>query len=71
VALPVDAERTECRCSAHCEAVVYSCDIIFVTGRLGTQNVKGKTIPLQAWTGLEVSRKLRLPDFKTIGTLRW
>jgi len=29
---------------------------------------KGKTIPLQAWTGLEVSRRLRLPDFKTIGT---
>jgi hypothetical protein len=24
------------------------------------------TIPLQAWTGPEVSRKLRLPDFKTI-----
>jgi hypothetical protein len=29
---------------------------------------KVKTIPLQAWTGPEVSRKLRLPDFKTIGT---
>jgi len=32
---------------------------------------KGKAIPLQAWTGLEGSRTLRLPDFKTIGTLRW
>jgi len=32
---------------------------------------KGKAIPLQAWTGPEVSRKLRLPDFKTIGTRRW
>ena len=30
-------------------------------------NVKDKTIPLQAWTGREVSRRLRLPDFKTIG----
>jgi len=40
VVLPVDAERTECRCSAHCEAVVYSCDIIFVTGRLSTQTVE-------------------------------
>jgi len=30
--------------------------------------LKGKPVPLQAWTGLEVSRKLRLPDFKTIGT---
>jgi len=28
-----------------------------------------KQIPLQAWTGLEVS--LRLPDFKKIGTWRW
>jgi len=29
---------------------------------------KVKAIPLLAWTGLEVSRRLRLPDFKTIGT---
>jgi hypothetical protein len=29
---------------------------------------KGKTIPLQAWTGPEGSRRLRLADFKTIGT---
>jgi len=29
---------------------------------------KGKTIPLQAWTGPEGSRRLRLPNFKTIGT---
>ena len=29
---------------------------------------KGRTIPLQAWTGPEDSRRLRLPDFKTIGT---
>jgi hypothetical protein len=27
-----------------------------------------KAIPLQAWTGLEGSRRLRLPDFMTIGT---
>jgi hypothetical protein len=25
--------------------------------------VKGKAIPLQAWTGPEGSRRLRLPDF--------
>jgi hypothetical protein len=30
--------------------------------------VKGKAIPLQAWTGPEGSRRLRLPDFMTIGT---
>jgi hypothetical protein len=27
-----------------------------------------KITPLQAWRGTEVSRRLRLPDFKTIGT---
>ena len=32
---------------------------------------KGKAIPLQAWTGPEGSRRLRLPEFKTIGTWRW
>jgi hypothetical protein len=41
----------------------------------GTMNVintvKGKAIPLQAWTGPEDSRRLRLPDFKTIGAWRW
>jgi hypothetical protein len=29
---------------------------------------KGKEIPLQIWTSPEGSRRLRLPDFKTIGT---
>jgi len=29
---------------------------------------KGETIPLQAWTGPEGYRSLRLPDFKTVGT---
>ena len=29
---------------------------------------KGKAIPLQAWTGPEGSRRMRLPDFKTVGT---
>ena len=28
---------------------------------------KGKAVPLQAWTGYAGSRRLRLPDFKTIG----
>jgi hypothetical protein len=32
---------------------------------------KGKAIPLQALTGPEVSRRLRLPDFKTICAWRW
>jgi hypothetical protein len=29
---------------------------------------KGKAIPLEAWTGPESSRRLRLPEFKIIGT---
>jgi len=32
---------------------------------------KGKAIPLQAWTGPAGSRRMRLPDFKTIGIRRW
>jgi len=35
---------------------------------LGDLKGKGKAIPLQAWTGPEGSRRLRLPDFKTIYT---
>jgi hypothetical protein len=31
-------------------------------------NVKVKAFLLQAWTGLEGFRRLRLPDFKTVGT---
>jgi len=27
--------------------------------------VKGKSVPLQAWTGPEGSRKLRFPDYMT------
>jgi hypothetical protein len=30
--------------------------------------IKGKAFPLQVCTGLEGSRRLRLPDFKTIST---
>jgi hypothetical protein len=33
--------------------------------------VEGKATPLQAWTGPEGSRRLRLPDFKTVGTWMW
>jgi hypothetical protein len=34
------------------------------------QIIMVKVIPLQAWTGPEGSSRLRLPDFKTIGTGR-
>jgi hypothetical protein len=30
-----------------------------------------KAVPVQAWTGPKGSRRLRLPDFKTVGTLAW
>jgi len=39
-----------------------------VMGSVAPTKCKGKAVPLQAWTGPEGSRKLRLPDFKTIGT---
>jgi len=42
-----------------------------VAGILHKAVKKGKAIPLQAWTGPEGSRRLKLPDFKTISTLRW
>jgi hypothetical protein len=48
--------------------------IIFILNNIITEcmlvqiNIKGKAIPLQAWTGPEGSRRLRLPDFKTVGT---
>jgi len=29
---------------------------------------KGKAIPLQVWTGPEVSRMVKHPDFMTVGT---
>jgi len=32
----------------------------------GKCKCKCKAIPLQAWTGPEGARRLRLPDFKTI-----
>jgi len=31
-------------------------------------SVKGKAVPLQAWTGPEGSRRFGFSDFKTIGT---
>jgi len=37
-------------------------------GPYKAETCKGKAIPLQAWTGPEDARRLRLPDFKTIRT---
>jgi len=38
--------------------------------RIMGKKVKGKAIPLHAWTGPEGSMKSRLPDFKTVGIRR-
>jgi len=35
------------------------------------EKAKGKAIPFKTWTGPKGSRRLRLSDFKTIGTRRW
>jgi hypothetical protein len=35
---------------------------------LTNKRKNSKAIPVQPWTGPEGSRRLRLPDFKTIGT---
>jgi hypothetical protein len=37
----------------------------------GSKGGKDRLIPLQAWKGPEASRRLRLPDSKTIGIWRW
>jgi hypothetical protein len=40
-----------------------------VTGELrDSYTSKGKAIQYQAWTGPEGFRRLRLPEFKTLGT---
>jgi hypothetical protein len=39
-----------------------------VTNKMKLYKKKGNANPLQARTGPEGSRRLRIPDFKTIGT---
>jgi len=47
-----------------CETHIFDSDCTFNKGKLvGTHYYKGKSVPLQAWSGLEGSRKLRVPDF--------
>jgi len=48
----------------HCLQTSYKTFLAF----LDIGKNKGKAIPLQAWTGPYDSRRLRLPDFKKIGT---
>jgi hypothetical protein len=51
----------------HCDYLTksqFSALVLFTKSGKG----KGKATPSQALTGTEGSRRLRLPDFKTIGT---
>jgi len=44
---------------------VYACQLRDLAGSIVLSISKGKAVPLQAWSGPEVSRKLRFPDFIT------
>jgi hypothetical protein len=55
----------------HCSATASGTSNQMWSKGLDADKGKGKAIPLQALSGPEASRRLRLPDFKTIGTLRW
>jgi hypothetical protein len=50
---------------------MYSCLHVKFMLFLSDIKIKVKEIPLQALTGPEGSTRLRLPDFKTIGTRSW
>ena len=49
----------------HTACDLMSSDGFVFTVRINRRKFKGKSVPLQAWSGLEGSRKLRLPDFMT------
>ena len=43
-------------------------DIVMGETTWKCREIKGKAIPVQVGTCLEGSRRLRIPDFKTVGT---
>jgi hypothetical protein len=49
----------------------FTINVHYKPHKIYSNAVKIKAIPLQTWTGPEVSRTLRFPDFKIIGTRRW
>jgi hypothetical protein len=55
---PLNVQTHSCKSAAYIE------DSLMMSEHVG----KGKATPLQTLTGPEGSRRLRLPDFKTIGT---
>jgi len=53
----------------HLLALLGAHHVFHVSGlRINVYKAKGKAIPLKAWTDPEGSRRMRLPDLKTIGT---
>jgi hypothetical protein len=55
-------------CMYVCMVIAVGAVIAKEMSNYNSKKGKGKAIPLQALTGPEGSRRLRLPDFKTIGT---
>ena len=48
--------------------IIYTHTYFSLNSIIYSSDKKDKAIPLQAWTGPEGSRRLRLPYFKTVGT---
>jgi len=48
-----------------------ACLFTFKPDKIVVMNLKDKAIPFQAWRDPEGSRRLRVPDFKTVSTWRW
>jgi hypothetical protein len=56
---------------SHLSPVTHCSMKVIFAAQVMSHTLKGKAIPLQALTGPEGSRRLRLPGFKTVGTWRW
>jgi len=56
---------------SHCRTRSALFNIVYNTRTYCWHKCKDKSIPSQAWTGPWVSRRLRLPYFKAVGTWRW
>jgi hypothetical protein len=52
-------------------AVCPPTDLYIIVYLVSDMEINSKAIPLQAWTGPEGFRRLRFPDFKTVGTFKW
>ena len=70
--LIANTEESPCRGTATGRTfLVVGWEVPYYRGTCKKKKERKKATPLQAWTGSESSRRLRLPDFKTISTWRW